>query len=82
MCLFPGMFTGGNNDPNRHIPPLAKKHQCNLYILTLVHLTLAIMMTVAYPGSGIPEIFVAMILACVAYSMNFCLVIFYMIFMI
>lgn len=42
---------------------------------------LAILLCVAIPPLGISEIFTAMILLCTAYSMNFCLVIFYMIFM-
>ena len=38
-------------------------------------------LTVALPGLGIGEIFFSMILMCIAYSMNFCMVIMYMIMM-
>jgi len=49
--------------------------------LALAHFAIAITLTVAMPGVGIGEIFTAMILMCIAYSMNFCMVILYMIIM-
>ena len=42
---------------------------------------MAVALTVALPGVGFGEIFTAMILMCIAYSMNFCMVILYMIIM-
>jgi hypothetical protein len=42
---------------------------------------MAITLSIAIPGVGITEIFSALILLCVAYSMNFCMVIFYVIIM-
>jgi hypothetical protein len=42
---------------------------------------MAVTLTVAIPGLGIGEIFTAMILMCIAYSMNFCMVILYLIMM-
>ena len=80
MCLFPGMLSG-QSQANSTAPPEAKQHQCHLYILAIAHFVLAIMLCIALPGVGIGEIFTAMILMCTAYSMNFCLVIFYMIMM-
>jgi hypothetical protein len=62
-------------------PPECKQQQCNLYILALAHFGTAVALTVALPGVGFGEIFFAMILMCIAYSMNFCMVIFYMIMM-
>jgi hypothetical protein len=53
----------------------------NLYILAIAHFCLAITLSIALPPVGISEIFFAMILLCIAYSMNFCMVIFYLIFM-
>jgi|SanBayMetagenome_1026888.scaffolds.fasta_scaffold155654_1 hypothetical protein len=50
-------------------------------MLALLHFATAVTLTVAIPGLGIGEIFFAMILACIAYSMNFCMVILYMIMM-
>jgi hypothetical protein len=49
--------------------------------LALAHFATAVTLTVALPGVGFGEIFFAMILMCIAYSMNFCMVIMYMIMM-
>ena len=54
----------------------------NLYILAIVHVMFAILLCIAIPPLGISEIFTALILLCTAYAMNFCMVIFYIIFMI
>lgn len=62
-------------------PPECKQQQCNLYILALAHFGMAIALTIALPGIGVGEIITAMILMCIAYSMNFCMVILYMIIM-
>lgn len=62
-------------------PPEAKKSQMNLYILAIAHFCLAITLSIALPPVGISEVFFALILLCVAYSMNFCMVIFYLVFM-
>ena len=71
----------GQSQANASAPPEAKKHQCNLYILAIMHFSMAILLCIAIPPLGISEIFTALILMCTAYSMNFCLVIFYLIFM-
>jgi hypothetical protein len=83
MCLFPMMFGrgGGASQQNDLAPPEAKKHQCNLYILVIAHFVMAILLCIAGGGLGIMEIFTALILLCTAYSMNFCMVIFYIVFM-
>ena len=47
----------------------------------MAHFGMAIALTIALPGIGAGEIFTAMILMCIAYSMNFCMVILYMIIM-
>ena len=79
MCLFPMMMGGGNN--NEFAPPEAKQQQCNLYILAIVHFAMAITMTITLPPLGVGEFLTASILLCIAYSMNFCGVIIYMVFM-
>lgn len=79
MCLFPGMM--GDSQSSSLAPAEVKKHQCNLYILSIVHIALAITLSIAIPPLGIGEIFTAFILMCTAYAMNFCMVIFYMLFM-
>lgn len=73
------MFSGQQSQ--QVAPPEAKKQQCNLYILAIVHFVMAILLCIAIPPLGIGEIFTAMILLCTAYAMNFCMVIFYIIFM-
>jgi hypothetical protein len=50
-------------------------------MLALAHFAVAVALTVALPGVGFGEIFFSMILMCIAYSMNYCMVIMYMIFM-
>lgn len=80
MCLFPGML-GGGGQQQQMAPPEAKKSQMNLYILAIAHFCLAITLSIALPPVGIGEVFFALILLCIAYSMNFCMVIFYLIFM-
>ncbi len=82
MCLFPFMMGGGGQSPSSNAPPEAKSHQMRLYLLAIAHFVLAILLCIAAPPLGISEIFTALILLCTAYSMNFCLVIFYTIFMI
>lgn len=78
MCLFPGMMQGP--DPAMATPE-AKQHQCHLYVLAILHFSMAVMLCIALPPLGISEIFTALILMCTAYSMNFCMLIFYMIMM-
>jgi hypothetical protein len=78
MCLFPGMM----QSPAEIATPAAKKYQCLLYILVILHFALSIMYCIFDAASGIMEMIVAMILICTAYSMNFCMLIFYMIMMI
>ena len=80
MCLFPGMFSG-QSQQNSIAPPDAKQSQCNLYILAIAHFVMAILLCIAVPPLGISEIFMALILLCTAYSMNFCMVIMYIILM-
>lgn len=80
MCLFPGML-GGQQQQNDLAPPEVKKHQCNLYILAILHFACAIMLCIAIPPLSFGEIITAMILMCTAYAMNFCMIILYMLFM-
>lgn len=63
-------------------PAEVKQQRSNLYILAIAHFAVAVTLTVALPGVGVGEIFIAMFLMCFAYSMNFCLIMFYMIIMI
>jgi len=42
---------------------------------------MAILLCIAVPAVGFGELFFSMILMCTAYGMNFCMVIFYMLFM-
>ena len=78
MCLFPGMM--GGPEPAMATPE-AKQHQCHLYVLAILHFSMAVMLCIALPPLGISEIFTALILMCTAYAMNFCMLIFYMIMM-
>ena len=81
MCL-PFMFGGGGGaSPSANAPPDAKKHQSNLYILSVAHFIMAIMLCIAIPPLGFSEILMALILMCTAYAMNFCMVIIYILFM-
>ena len=81
MCLFPFMM-GGTNQVTENAPEIAKKHQCNLYILGGVHLAMMITLMISFQGLfGLGEIFNVLILMCGTYSMNFCLMILYIIIM-
>ena len=75
------LMGGAGGNPNENAPPEAKKHQCNLYILAILHFAMAITLCIAVPPLGFQEIITAMILMCTAYAMNFCMVILYIIFM-
>lgn len=79
MCLSSMM--GGAAQAAQFAPPECKKHQCNLYILAVVHFVMAILLCIAIPPLGFGEIMMAMILMCTAYAMNFCMIIFYMLLM-
>ena len=80
MCL-PFMM-GGGGSPAQFAPPDCKKQQNNLYILSVAHFIMAIMICIAIPPLGIGEIFTALILMCTAYAMNFCMVILYILLMV
>jgi len=73
---------GGPSRTAEFAPPLAKKHQCNLFILGGVHLVMMIALMVSFHGAvGFGELINCMFLMCGAYSMNFCLMILYIIIM-
>jgi hypothetical protein len=72
----------GGGSPSDNAPPDCKKQQTNLYILSVAHFIMAILICIAIPPLGIGEIFTALILMCTAYAMNFCMVILYMLLMI
>ena len=82
MCLFPMMMGGAQQQQSAAAPPEVKSHQCHLYIIAILHFSMAIMLCIVLPPLGISEIFSALILMCTAYAMNFCMLIFYMILMI
>lgn len=81
MCLLPFMMGGGPNRAQVAAPPAAKKMQSYLYILAGVHMVMMISLMSALGIAGINELFNMMILMCGAYSMNFCIMIFYIIIM-
>jgi|688.fasta_scaffold1044263_1 hypothetical protein len=81
MCLFPMMMGGGPNQAQAVAPPEAKTWQNYLYILAALHMIMMITLCVALGIGGINELFNMMILMCGAYSMNFCIMIFYIIIM-
>ena len=80
MCLFP-MMMGGPNREGIAPPPAAKKMQSYLYLLGAAHLVMMITLMSAMGVFGLNELFNLMILICGAYSMNFCIMIFYIIIM-
>ncbi len=81
MCLLPFMMGGGPNRAQVAAPPEAKKMQNYLYILAGIHLVMMITLMSALGVAGLNELFNVMFLMCGAYSMNFCIMIFYIIIM-
>ena len=69
-------------NPAEFATPQAKRHQCHLYIIVLIHFVLGIMLTVGDPGAGFIEIIIPLFLLCGAYGINFFSLIFYMMIMV
>ena len=79
MCLFPGMM--GANRRQNNFPPMVKKHQKRLYILTLCHFVLALMLMWVDSYKALYEMISAMMLVMTACSANFCTLLFYVMLM-
>lgn len=77
MCLIPMGGEGMNMQPRFPSNPQAKAKQQQLYVIAVCHAVLAVLLMVANPFVGLFEFMDVCILYCAATSMEFCLLIFY-----